>query len=221
MPGSLPDLHPKDSARLTATAGRANPAAMAIVPDLGERLTLRVDPHWPHITLWNNLRGNTIGDKLKFTFVDFEEGIQEAAPANYSPQDVIGRAESYQTYVGQQTREITLTFKFRVQGEKFSDLIAAIQQEVLFPVRWLDALQHPIIDPSSQLSHAPPPLLLTIGRNILPLFVGRVIMIGAAITWQPPFEPRLLIPHGADVACIFRVVRSQIKNHPFIFADFR
>lgn len=210
---ALPDTVNQNEVAAT-DPGRPNHAAMAIVPTLGERLTLKIDPCWPQRLLWLDKLPNFFGDRLSFTFVDLETGITENANVNYADQDVIGRAESYKTFVGQSNRELTIAFKFRVQGVLTSNVRGAIQQEVIEPARWLDSLQHPLFDRATGLSHAPPPLYLQIGRDPA-LFSGRVIITAAPITWVAPFDPVTLQPHGADVNCTFQVVRRQIENYSF------
>jgi hypothetical protein len=169
---------------------------------------LRIDPDWldRHEDNWESV----LGDRLPFVFLDLEDGIEESAPVNYADFEIIGRAESYKSFIGTGNREFPLTFKFRVQGVDAHNREAAIDAEVLSPALWLDGLKQPYTG-SDGLSHAPPPCLLSLGR----LVFGRVVATDVQISWQPPFEPDTLLPHGADVACTFTVVREHIRNYSF------
>lgn len=182
----------------------------AFVTPLKDRLELRIDPDWPRRKLWLGLQNNTIGDKLVFTFFDFEEGIQEQAAVNYADIDVIGRAEVYKNFVGVSNREFSLNFKFQAQGVTSGNLVDVLDAEVVQPAKWIDALKYPITDQAG-ISHAPPPCLLQIGQ----LFHGRVIVTDASITWQHPFDPDTLMPYAAEVSTTLTVVRRRIQNYNF------
>lgn len=164
---------------------------------------------------WLDLKGNKLGRKCEFTFIDLEEGIQESAGVNYADIDVIGRAEAFKNYVGTANREFSITFKFRAQGLVGDTLAASLNREVVLPAKWIDALKFPITDRSGSggtgISHAPPRCHLRIGQ----LFTGFVIVTDAQITWMHPFDPDTLLPHGADVSTTLTVVRRRIKNYDF------
>lgn len=180
----------------------------AIVGPISPGTFLLIDPDWiaRHPGGWRS----PLGPVLPFIFIDLEDGIEESAAVNYADIEVIGRAESYKSFIGAGNREFPLTFKFRAQGAIFSTVALAIQAEVMGPALWLDALKQPFVGEDG-LSHAPPPCFLSLGL----LFFGRVVATDVQISWQPPFEPLSFLPHGADVTCTFTVVRARIKNYSF------
>jgi hypothetical protein len=208
----------------TAVAGRL-PRPSIAYPLEGVAF-LRVDDTWlaKNRDLWGNRP-----TKLTFQFIDLEAGVNESAQANYADIDILGRAESYKTYIGAGNRELQLTLNFRVQGTISGigrevinkrvvpdaivggeiNLAGAIQREVVAPALWLEGLKQPLVGPD-ELSHAPPPCFLQLGD----LFASRVIVTGADVTWQAPFTARML-PHGADVSCTFTVVRTDIQNFSY------
>ena len=187
--------------------------------------------------------GNPIGDTLKFTFLDLEAGISEDMQPNYADTEVVGRAEQFKTFVGATNRIYQLTFKFQAQGlsantalnpstrrlvaERLAggpgrsvavdavsqaQLALLLETEVVDPVYWLEALKHPVIG-NGGLSHAPPPVLLTVGR-LIP--TSRCVVIAATPQWTVPFDPDTLMPYGAEVAVTFAVVRKEIKKNLFL-----
>lgn len=211
----------------------------SIVPPLGDICTVSIDPQWPYLPYWR--AGNPIGDKLSFAFVDLESGFSDGAQPNYAVTEVVGRAEQYQTFVGTGNREIALTFRFQAQGLAANvaaltasaalagafggisgALVAAgieanavpaiLMAEVVRPAQWIEALKHPVVD-DAELSHAPPPVLLRVGRLIPSV---RCIVTQATVDWRPPFDPETLLPYGAEVQVTFTVVRTQILNNLFL-----
>ena len=187
--------------------------------------------------------GNPIGDKLSFTFLDLEAGISEDMQPNYADTEVVGRAEQYKTFVGATNRIYQLTFKFQAQGilssalslaaaaralnarlgfgpfgnaaqvkQAESDRALILEREVVNPMYWMEALKHPIIG-NGGLSHAPPPVLLTVGR-LIP--TSRCVVVSATPTWQLPFDPETLLPFAGEVAVTFAVVRRDIKRNLFL-----
>jgi len=183
-------------------------APSAIAGPLEGLAYLRIDDIWMSVN--PNGWENPLGAELTFQFIDLEQGLQESASANYASIDVIGRAESYQVYMGVQNKQIPLTFKFQVQGSDPSKSLSdSLIWEVRHPALWLDALKYPYIAPDG-LSHAPPPCVLKLGQ----LFSGLVIAADVQINWQSPFDPDTLLPYGAEVICQFTVVRRFITNYP-------
>ena len=184
-------------------------SAPAIVRPMQDLAFIEIDEMW----LAENPEGwqSRLGSRLPFLFMDLEEGIQESAAVNYADIEVVGRAEAYKSYVGTGNREIQLTFQFRVQGiEAGAFLETAIDNEVLQPAHWLEALKYPYVG-DDELSHAPPPCLLQVGQ----LFSGRVVATDVQRTWQSPFEPESLLPHGAEVTCTFAVTSEFIDDFNF------
>jgi hypothetical protein len=169
--------------------------------NLGDRLTITIDPNWPQIRLWQHPVGRT----LRLTFVDFSSGVQESATPNYVNTEVIGRAEAYKAFINTQNRQITIPFRFRVQGQNTTNSRQAIFDEVINPARFLDALKYPVYDPDQGISYAPPPCLVKFGELIRP---ARCIVTGGDLNWlTEPVETETLLPHGCDFTAQFEVVR--------------
>ena len=151
-------------------------------------------------------------NSLNFAFVNLEEGIQETAPPQWADTQIVGRAESFVSYTGGTNREIPLTFRFHTQmgkpeeGNEQALAGPGPLAEVVYPAKWLDALQQPVV--RNGLSYAPPTLILQVGDLIL----VRCVMVSANITWEAPFEPVSLLPHGASVECTFRVTREAKRG---------
>jgi len=174
---------------------------MLVEGNLGDRLTITIDPLWPHQSLWRHPLGNT----LRVTFVDFDAGIQENAAPNYVNTEVVGRAEAYKAFINTQNRQIQIPFKFRVQGQTSADSRTAIEAEVVNPARFLDALKYPVYDANQNLSFPPPTVLVHVGQ----LFTARCILTGGDINWlHNPLEIDTLLPHGCDFNAQFEVVRT-------------
>jgi hypothetical protein len=184
-------------------------AVGAIVRELEGLAYLQIDPSWLAHHKDYPLH-ESFGDRLPFLFLDLEEGIEESAAVNYTEFEIVGRAESYKSYIGTDNREFPLVFKFRVQGVDLRTLEEALNLEVMQPALWLDSLKAPYTGRDG-LAHAPPPCMLSLGQ----LFFGRVVATDVQISWQSPFDPDTLLPHGADVSCTFAVVREHIENYSF------
>jgi hypothetical protein len=166
---------------------------MDVTHGQGELLSLQIDPAYPYADKWTHPQG----DKLSVVYFDTEGGISETTTPNYSDSEVVGRAEPFKTFSGTGSKEIAITFNFKAQGER------SIKDEVIYPARFLDALKYPMS--GSRISYPPPPCLLTIGS----LFMARVVITAADITWEAPFEVDTLLPHGASVPVTFAVVRNS------------
>lgn len=160
-------------------------------------LSVRIDPTWPHRHLWLS----PLGEQINLTYLDFGDGISDSSQPVYADTDVPGRGELIKTFMGTSNKEISFSAKFHVQGTGTD----AINREVIWPARFLDALKHPVYDDGAGISHAPPPVLLQLGR----LFLVRVVVTSAEIRWVEPFEPTTMLPHGAEVSLTFQVVRRR------------
>lgn len=210
--------------------------ASALVGDLGNLFTVRVDPTWPYLDLWD---GGELGDVLRVTFFDFDEGITEASAVAYANQDILGRAETLMSYTGTSSREVPLTFRFRAQGQlasgageraggsnltsinnptqvdssgrqardRTSSVRNTLTREVRTPALWLEALKYPVID-AAGIAHAPPPVILSIGS----LLTMRAVVTNAQIQWLAPFDPETLLPFGADVSVSFTAVSVRPRG---------
>jgi hypothetical protein len=174
---------------------------MALDETLGNRLSLRIDPTYPHASLWKHPNGNS----LKVTYVNLEEGIQETASPNYSDIEITGRAEGYKVFSGTSNKEITLTFRFQATDH------ATVKEDVIYPARFLDALKYPLTN--GNLSYPPPPCLLKIGT----LLMARVVVTSADITWEAPFDVETMEPHSASVPVTFTIVRRVSQNLEYDF----
>lgn len=172
-------------------------------PILG--MSLRIDPTWPYRYLWLN----PLGETLPLTYVDFGEGVTDASSPTYADQDIPGRGEMIKTFMGTSNKEISFTVQFRVQ-EVGAD---ALNREVVWPARWIDACKHPVYDADSGVSHAPPPVLFQCGRL---LFV-RAVVTQADIRWGEPFEPTTLLPHSAEVSLTLAVTRRADPDLSYRF----
>lgn len=168
--------------------------------NLGDRLTLAIDPEWPHRSLWQH----PLGTLLRFTYADWDSGVSESVSPNYTETDVVGRAEPHKAWINNPSRQIQIAFKFRVQGIG-SATAQAIEEEVIQPARWLDALKYPVYNAQQNISYAPPPVILKIGT----LLTARCVLTGGDIEWQfELMDPDLLLPHGANFTATFEVVRT-------------
>ncbi len=137
--------------------------------------------------------------KLAITYVDFEAGIPEGVTPAYADTDVIGRGEVYKHYLSTPAREVPVSFHFMVKGEGQ----AAINQEVIYPARWLEKLKYPVTDTASGTAFPPPSCILHIGSFLH----CRVVVTGAEIQWRQPFDAATLLPMYAVVNCTFAVQR--------------
>lgn len=176
------------------------------------QLSVMIDPNYVYKSLWDSIHNETRVDAI---FMELAEGITETATVQYDEEHIVGRASSILSFMGVSARQIPLTFRFHVQGrsdftsgdpdqEMISD---AIHQEVLTPVKFLEALKFPVID-GMGLAHAPPPVILTIGS----LSRMRAIVHECQITWQAPWLIEEMLPYGADVQVTFVEVEPLVGN---------
>lgn len=172
---------------------------------LGDRITLSIDPNWPHRSLWQH----PLGQVLRFTFVGFDDGISESVTPGYVDTEVVGRAEAYKSWINNPNRSIGVSFSFRAQGVDGTTTQDVIEREVIQPARFLDALKYPLYNPQQDIVYSPPPVILRIGT----LLTARCVLVGGDIEWQfEPMDPDLMLPHGAKFDATFEVVRSSKKD---------
>lgn len=190
----------------------------ANVPDAGLPISdmfMEVDDAWlaehPNVS-------DVYGWRLEFQFIDNESGFVETSAPMYSDLDVIGRAEPYRTFAGTGVREMTFVLQFAAQGlgvpgEQISPTVARdiINEEVIQPVRFLDAMKYPVEDTEVQISYAPPPVYLQLGE----LFQARCVVQNAVATWRYPVDPISKLPMYADVPVTFAVVR-RVPSNPLV-----
>jgi hypothetical protein len=160
--------------------------------NLGDRATLMLDPTWPHANLWRH----PFGSILRFTYIDFDDGIQESSTPEWAETPIIGRGEPYRTFVGVSSREIQIKFTFHNQT-------GDLQNEVVLPTRFLDGLKYPVYSAQSGLSYAPPTCILKIGA----LLIARVVLTGGEVSWRAPIDTATLLPYHSEYSATFAVLR--------------
>jgi hypothetical protein len=199
-----------------------NPLGDAVGDPSYVNVTLQIDPNWYLLSLLSDSnQAQFLYTSLTFVFVSLgEQGFSEAVNVNYATTDIVGREEQYYTYMGTSNRQIAMTFHFITQGEPAAQPNSYLvstppeqqqgytgkggpQLETVLPARWIDSLKYPVVD-NNGLSHAPPPLILTVGD----LLAARVVLSQSSLQWLPPFEPGTMNPFGAELACTFTVVRA-------------
>lgn len=184
-----------------------------VIPNEGSWLTIFIDKSWPYKDAWLRLRPPGFQrDRVTFAFAEEldESGFTEASQPNYSPTEIIGRAESFQTFTGTANRTIGITIQLQAQGlEEGLPIAETLRREVYWPGLWLAALQYPFTEPESRLSHAPPPVFVQIGE----LFLQRSVVTNATPTWMPPYDTSTLLPHRANVQCEFTATDTGFENY--------
>jgi hypothetical protein len=170
-------------------------------------VSLQVDPTYQHRGLFiQRAPGGMTRVSAVFSMMA-EEGITEDASVNYARSDVLGRIEQFLTFTSADNKTIPFTWVFICQGVGESPGQPGAGGgpfgDVVVPARWLEFLKFPFRG-NAGLSHAPPPLLLTIGR----LLAARVVMTDCTIRWMAPFEPATHYPMMAEVQCTMTVTRS-------------
>ncbi len=202
--------------------------AGAIVPSLGELVTVAVPAEWPYARLWRS----PIGKRLSATFFDDNTDVYtESAAVTYADIDIIGRSETLKVWMSTGAREITLSFKFHAQGivggdagarvggsnlgglgdranqtngagvlgkDAIDGMTQAITKEVLDPCRFLDALRYPVIDEAG-ISHGPPPVMLRIGK----LLSMRCVVTAYEFCPHYPVDPTTMLPLSATCNVTF------------------
>jgi len=187
-------------------------SSLGVASPPNPQLSVMIDQSYVYMDLWTGVHNKTQVDAI---FMELAEGITETATVQYDEEHIVGRASSILSFMGVSARQIPLTFRFHVQGrsdfkggdpdpEMISD---AIHQEVLTPVKFLEALKYPVIDEMG-LAHAPPPVILTIGK----LLVMTAIVHECQITWQAPWLIEEMLPYGADVQVTFVEVQPLVGN---------
>lgn len=169
-------------------------------PNLGDRLTLTIDPAYQHRNLWQH----PLGYVLRVPFVDWESGVTESVSVNYAETDVIGRAEPHKVWLNNSSRQVAIAFHFQVQGIN-SSTAQAIEEEVIQPARWLDALKYPLFNAQQDVSYRPPPVILKIGT----LLTARCVLTAGDIEWQyDQLDTEQLLPHAANFTATFDITRA-------------
>lgn len=86
-----------------------------IDPPLRHLLAVTIDPNYTYTNLWDRYG---IGRTVAATYADiFEDGLTETAAVAYSNEQILGRHETIKSWTGVQSREVAITFRFRVQGQ--------------------------------------------------------------------------------------------------------
>ena len=178
---------------------------------LAQLARIMIDPQWP-LARFSSAWSSPLKKQLSFTFIGLESGIQENSGVNYADTDIVGRVEAYKSYLNTSNKEIPMTFHFHAQGlatTAAKDIRGVLDEEVIQPAKWLDALKYPAI--INGVSHAPPPCVLMIGE----LLTLRVVATDVSITWTEPFDPETFLPHHAEVSCTFTSVQRRITGYQF------
>jgi hypothetical protein len=150
--------------------------------------------------------------RIPLVFLDLENGIEETAEPSYQTTEVMGRQEAYQTFISTGNKEVQFRIVFQVQGVGTTTPNAAILNEVIRPVRWLEALKFPVYDLVRAISLPPPPVMLRIGSF---LFM-RGIVTSCNPAWKGPFEPSLLYPYNAEVQVTVRSTHAENTRVNFV-----
>lgn len=182
------------------------PAQGAIVSPLNNLISIEIDPEWwaRFGLLWKS----PLRNRISVSFMENEQ-ITERAEVRYADNEVIGRAESYKSWMGTGNRELTLPLRFRVQGLTGVDLWASLRNEVSDPAKWLEALKYGIND--NGVVYPPPPVIIVIGQ----LIVMRAVATAIELTWLPPWDPTTGLAHAANVECTFTGTHLELGNFEF------
>lgn len=165
-----------------------------VEPTLGDRAYIRLDPALDPAV--SSLWASPLGDRLEFTFIDFEGGLTESVTPNYVETEIYGRAEPYKAFINLPSKEIQIRFTFQAQeGDP--------QAEVVDPGRFLDGLKYPLYSEAQNINYPPPACLLRIGT----LFFGRVLLTGGDPQWKGPVTTETFLPHTCEFDATFSIVR--------------
>lgn len=218
--------------------------AGALVPNLGDMFSVRIDPTWAYRNLWRS----PLGTVLSAVFMDLEDGIDEGAAVNYADTEVIGRGESIKTYMGTGSREVSLVFKFRAQGlsggvdaidraggsnlsvfnnprDALSVDRNGVQARDRGAVNGINTiLDREVVQPARWLDALRYPITdeagVTHGPPPVILSIGDILAMRCVVTscgvgWRSPWDPETMLPHGADVSVTFASVATRISNYNF------
>lgn len=152
-------------------------------------------------------------DLLFHTYVDVTS-IQDSSHPEYMQLPILNRAERIITYQGTTNREVSLMFRFAVDGGVEGASADAILSSVVEPAQWLDSLKMSFRDDSGVI-HAPPPVYLVVGS----LFYMRAVVSACAITWKAPwfYKQRLAgdaLPMHAEAMVTFLSVSKSPDGMP-------
>lgn len=182
------------------------PGTGALVSPLAKLATITIDPEWWALY---GLRVGATTQSLALTFADLEGGITEQASAQYADTQIVGRAESFKSYIGTDNRQVNLRLQFRAQGLGGANGQDTLNNEVTRPARWLEGLKYPFTDHKG-VSHAPPTVILALGE----LLVMRCV-VDCTVTWLPPWDPVTHLPLAADVDVTFTAVHDNLGNYEY------
>lgn len=156
---------------------------------------------------------------LVWPHVELESGITESADVQYQTTDVPMRIEPFQSYTGSGPRSVELVLPLRayldtsdgyLNDGNSDNVMESDYTEIMFRARWLESFKHPVLNRTTGIAYAPPPVILTIGR----LFLGRCIVTSCNPQWDGPFTTAVgeadnsMLPHGATLNAGFTVVRA-------------
>ena len=187
-----------------------------------------LDSSWPYAARW--VEQALTSHSAPCAYVDMN-GIAEQSQPDYARVPILNRPEHIMTFQGVSNREISLVFHYLAEGASSyeftpgkssptesseasslrvtADIISSIRRAVISPALWLDSLKYPYVEAGTGVTHAPPPVYLTIG-GLLRL---RCVVTSCVITWRGPWYYTSALasdalPMQADVAVTFTSVAS-------------
>lgn len=173
------------------------------------KIVIQIDPTWPYIANWQSPTGLSYLEVENFSY---EDGIQEGQGVLYDHEQVTGRAEPYLTYQGTDALIYTIPFVLHADGDNGETNIAVvINNEVIGPLNFLNSLKQPFrlgTAGGRKTSHAPPPVLVTMGSY----FQARGVVTDFSGHAREVFDSLSLRPHRIDCSLTLQVVRSSISD---------
>ena len=157
----------------------------------------------------------TTNRQISVTFILMAQGLtQRAKSSGFVVQNQNDQLPGYVAPPANTSPPSALSISAPVGSGMSSDDKICLN-EVVYPARWIESLQHSIPDASTGLSYAPPPLILVVGN----LLVARVVMTQCSIRWTGPWLPGSMLPQRAIVTCEFAAVRNALANEPQYSSD--
>lgn len=174
-----------------------------------------VDTVWPYASDWI-AQADDRAYSAPCPYVDLSS-ITESSQPEYARVGILNRPEQILTYIGTSNREVSLTFHYvaesgvEVSSANVASRALACKEFVVKPSLWLDALKYPYVDPTTGITHAPPPVILVIGD----LLSMRCVVTSCQVTWKAPwihnlYDAKDAVPSHSEVAITFTSVSNKI-----------